>query len=191
MKYKNTLVGILGLCMILIVTSSISVSAEVYPYLGTGQWPSNNVSYQIQSDVPSAYNDPIYWGGWMWENYSNINLHASSSSFHLINVMAYYYGLTGWSGLTYINGITLEGGGSIDSQYRNAEIHINRTGLETASPTLKKVIACHEFGHALSLAHSNTLNSIMNSDVLEAVTAYPSLNYQPSSYDIAAVNNRY
>ncbi|MGD7046353.1 matrixin family metalloprotease [Jeotgalibacillus proteolyticus] len=94
---------------------------------------------------------------------------TSTNSESIADFIIDNYGTTGWNGVANFFSADAEGGyGQInedgfgpDEDYGYAQLSLNDTYLNDDSASDITATAKHEFGHALGLAHSGVLNSIM------------------------------
>lgn len=125
----------LTIVLSLLIIFILCIQAYAYTYIGSGKWASGNVRYAISVDTPSSYVNPTQWAAEMWTNNSDFKLIRNNSS--QINVYAYNYGITGWDGITYINGKNTI---PIDETYSYSNIQINRTYADSYDDVRKNLL---------------------------------------------------
>jgi predicted Zn-dependent protease len=134
--------------------------------------------------LPSSYTTPIHQAAAMWRNNTDFKLNWSTTNSAPIMVYAYDFGYTSWDGQSFMNSWT--------STFTSGNFQLNKYWTDSYSSLLLKLVACHEFGHELSLAHVST-NTVMmyGSDVWVAYSKNSALANAPASDDINGINNRY
>lgn len=157
-------------------------SAFAYAYMGSGKWPTSVIPYAIHPSVPSSHVILIEGAAKWWTDLTDVSLPRQSQN--KITVYEYDYGNTSWDGISYV-----QPGWNSTFQYGNLQLNHYFT---KSYPALRvKLVAAHEFGHLLSLAHVDLYVMMYGNDVWQAYQRNNDLADGPQADDIAGVNNRY
>ncbi len=148
-----------------------------------------DIYYKPSSDLPSYYTSAVDAGAMTWHNYTNVYLSKNTSS-ALITAYAYDYGNMDWAGKAFVNP------GFDSGTYTSGNIHLNRYACDSMDQAKRQIVAMHEFGHVLGLAHNSNNKSIMYGTSVggEAISAYlnnPELITKPHQDDIDGITFLY
>ena len=159
-------------------------------------WDKSNLNIYMDTNIAAGYSFSVYAaicsGVDAWHTYTNApsNTYVTSTTNSDIDIYMFYYGNTGWDGLT-----STTYSGSINA---HSVIQINASYLYSGYSALSdlwKAIACHEFGHSLGLNHNTSVSqSIMRSQTVQYYNYNPGGTPKwstPQSADIYSINSIY
>lgn len=165
--------------LFIIVLISVSTSVFAYNYWTNNAKLVNGVSsqkYYISHNYFDGrnYGGPIRDAVTQWntkvvgtrEDMTNVYFTENSTrSGSVADFMIADYGTTGWNGVAaffrYDSGQINQDGRGPTQNYNWTRLSLNNTYLNDDLYSDISATAKHEFGHALGLAHSGTLNAIM------------------------------
>ena len=173
-----------GLAATLLVTSLLLPGrlAQAYAYMGSGKWPTSVIPYAIHTAVPPAHVPLIEGAARWWTDLTDVTLPRQSSN--KITVYEYDYGVTDWDGIAYVQP-------GWNSTFQSGNMQLNSYFTRYYPDLRIKLVAAHEFGHLLSLAHVSAYVMMYGNDVWEAYLRNNALANGPQPDDIAGVNARY
>jgi len=154
---------ILSMAAVCAVLLSFAPQASASPCCYAGwHWfrKANPLTVTILLSVTSSWQTPISGAVADWSKSTKLNMVTTPGNSSLtarqncsktsaqVHVCDANYGNTGWAGLTEV---------TEDSRHHITEIRVRLNDAETPS-RYRRLVACHEFGHSIGLAH-NTRNS--------------------------------
>lgn len=137
--------------------------------------------YLSATGYQNIWDEEAVTEGDSWENSTDIDfLYYGSHYFQCqdhVFTGSYWYGFTGWDGLTELDCVS---GSTILS---SASV-MNRTYVDSYSNLNLHKVACHELGHGFGLWHQDAADSCMRASATTG-SAYP------NSHDIELINSLY
>lgn len=156
--------------------------AHAYAYMGSGKWQTSVIRYAIHTAVPSHHVPLIEGAAKWWSDLTDVTLPRQSAN--KITVYEYDYGVTGWDGIAYVQP-------GWNSTFQSGNFQLNDSFTQHDPDLRVKLVAAHEFGHLLSLAHVPNDVIMYGQDVWLAYLRHNALANGPQPDDIAGVNARY
>lgn len=155
-----------------------NISAVLNGYVGSGYFPTNQIIRCHYGD----WNSVAQTASAIWSSSTDLDVYTGCSNVKIVT-NGYNAGPDGyWGASSICSQVVGCGLGSINYPYINCYTRLNSYYLNSGNYADQLNTALHEFGHCLSLDHSNRSTSVMNIN---------QSNTSPDAAEVIQINYRY